>query len=67
MSWSTFQEVGKLREVVARCNFGVKLDLNGLAFVFPDGWRIDAQHLKERSIEAIVSWLTVLWTIRTKK
>lgn len=67
MSWSTFEEVGKLREAARGCAFKVRLDLNGLAYVFPDGWRVDAKHLTERSIKAITSWLTVLWMVRTKK
>lgn len=67
MSWSTFEEIGHLREAAKGCAFKVRLDISKMAYIFPDGWRIDAHRLKERSIEAIVSWLTVLWTIRTKK
>lgn len=67
MSWSTFEEIGHLREAAEGCAFKVKLDISKMAYIFPDGWSIKAEHLKERSVKAITSWLTVLWRIRIKK
>lgn len=64
MSWTTFQEIGKLKEAAEGCKFEVKLDIKKMDYIFPDGWRVNARHLIERSISAIISWLTVLWTIR---
>lgn len=64
MSWSTFEEIGHLREAAEGCKFAVKLDISKMDYIFPDGWRVSAKKYTERSIKAIISWLTVLWTIR---
>ena len=65
MSWTTFQEIGKLKEATEACEFKAKVDLSdGIKVVFPDGWKIKAEHLMARSTNAITDWLTVLWTIR---
>ena len=68
MSWTTFQEVGKLREAAKESKCGAKVDLsNGVHFVFPDGWKIEAKHHADRAVSVIAGWLDMLWTIRTGK
>lgn len=65
MSWTSFEQVGKIREASKKVDKKMRVDLDkGVNVVFPDGWKINAQHLVERSEKAITGWLTVLWTIR---
>lgn len=65
MSWTTFKEIGKLKEATRKAKCNVRLDLSdGVKYIFPDGWRIDAKHHAERSIDAIAGWLDMLWVIR---
>lgn len=69
MSWTTFQEIGKLREAAkdSVCkDIKIVID-NGIYYTFPDGMKINATNLKERSQKAITGWLNVLWTIRHGK
>lgn len=62
MSWSTFKEIGKLREAAQESVGKPKLVIDGgLYYRFPDGMLIDAFHLKDRSTKAITGWLNVLW------
>ena len=63
-SWTTFEQIGNLKTAAEQCKFKVRFDLREMAYIFSDGWKVDAKHLVERSVKAITSWLTVLWTIR---
>jgi len=65
MGITEFREIGKIKEATEHCNCKIKIDLNkGLHCIFPDGFRLNVQGLKDRSRTAIISWLNMIWAIR---
>ena len=68
MSFTTFQEIGKVRRAAELSHTGIKVIVrDGVSYLFPDGHLMPIASTIDLKAETIAAWLAALNMIRKER